>query len=388
MTGDIERLVASIHASPKMAVVTVAGAGGQALAWLLGVPGASRTVLEAVVPYGRKALTEFLGHEPNQHVSLETAKEMAEAAYERGLRFREGGEPVVGLACTASIATDRPKRGEHRCCIATWDDSGVTTYALNLAKGQRDRPAEEEVVSRLVLRALAESCGVGLEIILPLLQSERLEVQRVNHADPLRRLLAPEGEGHELRVRTLTVHPDGHMAADEPFRGGVLPGSFQPLHQGHERLARVASEMLSVEVAFEISVVNVDKPPLEEEEARRRLSQFQGKWSVVLTRAPTFREKAPLFPGCTFVIGWDTAVRLVHPRYYAQRKMDVASALGEIRAEGCRFLVAGRLKDGVFRSLVDVAIPEEFTDMFQAIPESRFRLDVSSTELRSAKLGR
>ena len=384
MDGDIHRLVEHIHTSPKLAVIAVSGAGGQALAWLLGVPGASRTVLEAVVPYGRRSMIEFLGHEPGQYVSSEMAKEMAQSAYRRALRLREAEEPIVGLGCTATIATDRPKRGEHRCCVATWDDSGVTSYSLTLAKGQRDRPGEEDVVSRLVLSALAEACGVKPELPLGLLDTERLEVEHTDHADPLQRLLVQSGEGYEGGVRAVIAYPDGRMAADEPLRAAVLSGSFDPLHQGHERLAQLVSEMLDTEVVFELSVVNVDKPPLEEAEVRRRLRQFRGKWCVVLTRAPTFREKVALFPGCTFVIGWDTAVRLVHPRYYGGHTAAMCAALTEIRAARCRFLVAGRVVEGGFRTLADVDVPSEFADLFEAIPESRFRADVSSTELRSA----
>ena len=67
----------------------------------------------------------------------------------------------------------------------------------------------------------------------------------------------------------------------------------------------------------------------------------------------------------------------------ADKMRDMDLAFAKIREEGCRFLVAGRVDDGGFRTLADVAIPREFTDLFEAIPESRFRADVSSTELRS-----
>ena len=383
MADGIQHLVERIHASPTLTVIAVAGAGGEALAWLLSVPGASRTVLEAIIPYGQRSMAEFLGQEPAQYVSPEMARQMAESAYRRAICLREAAEPVVGLACTATIATDRPKRGEHRCCIAFWDDKGDTTYDLKLAKGQRDRSGEEDVVSRLVLCALAEACGIRPELPVGLLDTERLEVTHTEHNDPLQRLIAAaSSKGREGAIRYVTVYPDGRMTVDEPLQGAVLSGSFNPLHSGHEQLAQVASEMLGTQVVFEISVVNVDKPPLDETEARERLRQFQGKWPVVLTCAPTFREKAALFPGCTFLIGWDTAVRLVHPRYHGRQEQDMLAALEDIRAVGCRFLVAGRLQEGVFRTLADVPIPQGYADLFEAIPETRFRADISSSELR------
>ena len=42
-----------------MAVLVVTGGGAQALADLFAVPGASRTVLEALVPYGDRSMREF-----------------------------------------------------------------------------------------------------------------------------------------------------------------------------------------------------------------------------------------------------------------------------------------------------------------------------------------
>ena len=383
MDPSIQSLVEQIHASPKMAVLALGGAGSQALAWLLGAPGASRTVLEAVVPYGRRAMSEFLGYEPAQYVSPQMAKELAKVAYARALRLREAREPVVGVGCTATIATDRPKRGEHRCCVATWDYTGATTYDLKLAKGRRDRSGEEDVASRLVLNALAEICGLGPELPLTLIETERVEELHTAHPNPLERLLAPLPSSGPGGVRTVLVYPDGKMEVDQEVTGAVLPGAFDPLHQGHEGLATAASEMLGFRVVFELSVVNVDKPSLKEEEVRRRLRQFQDKAQVVLTRAPTFREKAALFPGCVFVIGWDTAVRVVHPSYHGGHEEGVREALAEVRAAGCRFLVAGRLQEGIFHTVADVDVPQEFADLFEPIPESRFRVDISSTGLRS-----
>ena len=107
---------------------------------------------------------------------------------------------------------------------------------------------------------------------------------------------------------------------------------------------------------------------------------------MVLTRAETFYKKAALFPGRTFIIGWDTAVRIVAPHYYenkaGENKTAMLRALAEMWACGTRFLVAGRLDGDVFRTLADVPIPAGFAPMFAEIPEAMFRRDISSTELR------
>ena len=80
--------------------------------------------------------------------------------------------------------------------------------------------------------------------------------------------------------------------------------------------------------AFELSVANVDKPALAPEEVRRRLAQFAWRAAVWLTRAPTYTEKAELFPGCVFVVGADTAARIVQPRFYQDSEEQMARRMG------------------------------------------------------------
>jgi hypothetical protein len=179
--------------------------------------------------------------------------------------------------------------------------------------------------------------------------------------------------------RPLLVDPDGDVTVEVPRKLTVFPGSFNPLHDGHIGIADAAVELTGRLVVFELSVANVDKPPLDADEVARRLKQFEGFANIVLTRAPRFIEKARALPGSVFVLGWDTFVRLLEPRYYdgAQAMRD---ALREMCDLGCRFVVAGRLVEGEFRTLDLDDVPEEFRAMFQALPD--FRLDISSTKLR------
>jgi hypothetical protein len=177
--------------------------------------------------------------------------------------------------------------------------------------------------------------------------------------------------------------PDGIWRVGHPRPAVLMPGSFNPLHHGHTTLAQIAAKRLGAPVAFELSVANVDKPELSSEEVHRRLEQFLDPSAVYVSRAPTFRTKAALFPGCVFVVGADTAARIVSPRYYGDDPTAVERALAEIVGHGCRFFVGGRVDvDGRFVDVGGVTIPADYRDLFQGLGEREFRVDISSTELR------
>jgi nicotinamide mononucleotide (NMN) deamidase PncC len=375
MDSTIRCLIEAVHHAPSRCVLAVTGGGASAAGLLLSVPGGSRTVLEVVVPYHDQALCDFLGRRPEQFCSTETARDMAVRACERA-RWLAPGETVVGVGCTASLASDRPKRGDHRLHVATYGAQHTATYSLTLTKGAQDREAEEAVVAAVLLNAVAEAFGVAERLALPLLPGEEVQTESVPPRDVLSAFLRGE-------VPTVCAEVDGRLRADAPRPAVLLPGAFNPLHEGHCGMAAVAARLVGGSAAFELSVANVDKPPLAVEEVRRRLAQFTWLAPLWLTRAPTFAEKAALFPGVVFAVGADTAARIVAPRYYGDSAERMAEALDFIRGQGCRFLVAGRVdKEGKFVGLDNLSLPPAYRDLFTAIPEAEFRLDLSSTQLR------
>ena len=379
MDPEVLELVRSVYERPFRAAVVLTGGAAQVSSWLFTVPGASRRLVELQIPYDSASLAEYVGFEPEHYCSPEAAAALAARARQRATWLTSTPpECVLGIAATAALVTDRPKKGPHRCHAAVWDGTTLRTAALYLAKGRRDRVAEDELASRVVLNLLAESLGLAEQLPLALSDEDRLEWSCRTQPGPLWRLLHGS-------VRRITQLPGGALVEGHPVPRAVLPGSFNPLHDGHRLLAAVAEELLNTAVHFELSVTNVDKPRLSESEVRGRARQFEWYRPLELTDAPLFVQKAELFPGAVFVVGADTAERIVEPRYYPEGSNGMLTALETIRRCGCRFLVAARRRDdGSLATLETLPIPPSHADLFDAIPLERFLFDISSTALRTA----
>ncbi|HBO87141.1 MAG TPA: hypothetical protein DD620_00115 [Verrucomicrobia bacterium] len=164
-----------------------------------------------------------------------------------------------------------------------------------------------------------------------------------------------------------------------PVQGLFLSGSFNPFHMGHQGLLDAAIEVSDRSGCLELSIENVDKPVLDMSTVVDRLAGIPEQVPVLLTRAPTFLEKAELFPEKWFAMGYDTAMRLLDSRYHT----DVPAMLERFFALESRFIVAGRLHQGVYHCLDRLPIDSRYRPLFIPISEALFRQDISSTELRS-----
>ncbi len=379
-------LIANIHASGRRLVVAVTGGGTKAISQLLDVAGASRSVLEATVPYSASSMKHWLGGLPEQACSESTARLMAMAAWMRAQRLASDAPSamLVGIGATASLATDRPKQGEHRIHVAVQTEKLTRSLSLTLSKGKRGRKKEQWLASKMILLATGEACEVDTTAAADALDQQYIDNEKIDRLQQ-----HAEADWTELLTgqRNCVALPIRKQKA--AVRPQVLfPGAFNPLHEGHRRMAQVAASRLGEPVAYELSITNVDKPPLDFVEIQRRLENFlqqDTNATLLLTDAPTFRAKSELFPGCTFVVGADTMLRIADPSYYAGERAGYDAAIQLLAERGCRFLVFGRLLEGQFQSLEGLAIPAPLRRLCEEVTENEFRQDVSSTVRRACE---
>ena len=148
------------------AVVT--GGGGRLFGHLLGEPGATSFLLEGTIPYDKHAYLGYLGRQnralPAGYCSAESAVALARAARDRAMALTQKIDrwpDCAGVSATATIVSHYPRRGGYRVHAASADaDDAAKSYYHEMVKGARERPAEDEAVAHLALRACADVAGV------------------------------------------------------------------------------------------------------------------------------------------------------------------------------------------------------------------------------------
>lgn len=370
---NVNSLVDRVHMGRTAAALALTGGATGAITALLRRPGGSRTVLDVAIPYAPSAVAAYLGSEPQQSASASTATALARMAFDRALSFRADSTiPVIGLGCSAALATDRLRKGTDRLYVTTFDGMRTISYARAFDTSEGNREEQESRSEQIVLTALADA--VGLPVLNELKHLSPVERTQREASDPLKVL-------RDGRQPWLSVYQDGRWRPGGTLPAAIVAGSFNPVHAGHRALFKAACCRVGDNVAYELSVTNVDKSHLPTAVVLSRLSQFKNEAPVIVAQAATFLEKARLWPGVMFVIGIDTARRIIDQSYYP-KNISVTEVLAELRSLNSHFLVAGRLEANQFVELSDLDLAPYTTDLFEGIPADELRVDISSTELR------
>ena len=358
-------IIKKVHSSPYRFVLVSSGGGTNAISEILKVPGASTSVLEAYVPYAKESLDYYLLKQPDHYCSLDTTLSMAAKAYSAAKKIDPDTNPkyLLGIAVTASLATNYSKKGEHKFFIAIQTYKYSSSFSYSFIKGELTREEEEQVVTDHIINAIAQSCEVQSKIIS---ENSSLVVKTV--------------EAQKNWVKLVDNKID-FVSSSNRIPELIFPGSFNPFHSGHQSMSELAEKKTGLGLAYEICIQNADKPPLSYHEIEKTLNQFNHGHEWVLTKAGKFTDKAELFPNSVFIIGADTLTRILDEKFYLNRQ-DMLNQLDLFNSHNINFLVFGRKIRDSFISLESVSIPEHITNRFSGFGEEIFRDDISSTLIR------
>lgn len=342
-------------------IATGAGAGLQQLLWQ--TPGSSAYLSGASFPYDQAETEELLGFTPDHFVSQETAIDLASAAYMKAFKF--GGKKPVGIGITASVASETAHRGDHRfnVCVIT-NDKVITDYViLDKGVGFEQRCKDGKIVDNTAFMLMFEALGIG---------------------DGSWKGL----DAYDLAKARFFQRPfftaNGKRLAKVPQEAiyAMMPGSFNPPHEGHFGLARNFRHQQGKNVLFEIGTNPPHKAPPTVQELLQRAKMLKG-YDILFSRdMPMYLQKAAQFHGMPFIVGADTMLRILDPKW----GMDPIPMLEEIGAYGNDFFVSGREIDGKFVTRDDIvaSLPEnKRVALGGMILPLDGRWDISSTELRN-----
>ena len=313
-SSTLTESIATFHAGKTLVYIACAGAGAGCQNILSRVPGASNTILECLFPYSNEALADFLGERPGKSASLQTAINMATRAWLRGrdLARKRGADPdrVVGLGLTAVVATNRALRGEHRVFIARRSSAGLFSLQAFFGKNAQGlsvlgRERECDLCDIFAVNMLLDHAGIA-QVSFPTaaLKSDDILDREGEGTLRIREYVSPESP-KEAAGNNVVVMPDGQkvpVATLSPSQYVLFPGSFNPLHSGHEQIAGEVTQSTGKTVVYTINLDHPVKGSLTDEESECRVKQFEWRAPVLITRGlPLFLDKAEAFPGFSFI---------------------------------------------------------------------------------------
>lgn len=358
----------------------MAGGGSTALSALAGCKGASAVLIAGRLAYSRKAALKMRGFDGDAgFCSAAMAMDLAHAALDSAIGLADRPRRrLIGVGVAAALATSPPRAGRDRAHLAVVGNGPAIGWHLDLQAWPGDRRYQETLTGAAALLAAWRGGGCGsVEPSGPDGLVEALESEAQDPAYWIERVVRG-------RFPWASCDRGGSWSRRESPPAAVLAGSFDPLHEGHLGLAAAAEGHLGARVELELSLQNVDKDPLGISGAVDRVASVSGRAPLVIDCAATFVEKSALFPGAVFVVGADTAVRIVDPRYYQGDAGAMRTGLETIRANGCRFLVSGRKIAGRYVGFEQLDLANA-PDLFAELPESAFRLDISSSQIRARR---
>lgn len=347
------------YTKPIIHVIS-SGAGSLVQHELYKTPGASSWLSGATFPYDPDETMDVLGFKPNGLVNEEVSIQLACVAYMKAYRF--GRDDAIGIGMTSSVASLKPHRGDHRihATIITSTSCASTTKILEKGVGYDARQQDNDSATKVAFNLLAAALG--------------------SPHNPY--------DFHVWEPQHLTdvilQHPvfldTGKRSTCIPVHSAIMPGAYNPPHEGHFGLAEAVFLNTGYRVAHQVTIDPPHKDAMTGQKILERAKMLAGHTTVFSCGDPLYIQKAERYR-TPIVLGADALLRMFDPKW----GVDVTTLLERLTALGTKIFVSGRKVDGEFLTLNEVLKRTGIANFgtFKSIPGD---WDISSTEVRNALL--
>ncbi|KAL0252211.1 hypothetical protein GEMRC1_001423 [Eukaryota sp. GEM-RC1] len=424
------QLVHAINSASGNPGIFIASSGGSnASSALTSVYGTSKSFLGSFCGYHQQLTNSFLGFSATTYSSYQMAFDLITASLRYLIKALPDHPSFLPCGVCAALATNPPRRGSDRAFISIYSTNSSSLHLSYIefkpfesSSIEERRKSQEDIVTAITLNSIALVSRVSSDHLIPesILQSILpFEIKTTQYQ------FHPQLSSSVslLNSRHLVVYPKDNISKPRfildhrftfPSEFALFCGSFNPLHLGHVMLIDRLQSTVKIPCFAELTAVNADKGVIDDDVLKTRLEQFSRESLATMFNNEksnenlNFDEFDALFPGVfvnvfptfeqktkfilsikkdwkpVFVVGYDTAIRIVNSKYYDsfEKMQEMIDWFVSLSA---KFFVAGRLVHGLFKkwSDDDVSHLPNACKLFLSLDD--FRFDLSSSELRRQK---